>query len=85
MKNDYISILLEYGEADLNKLLANLQKKREDWQKQGWVDPGQAGLVENYIRLYWQQMLEAVHTVHQNRIVHGDLKPANFVSFQVRS
>jgi serine/threonine-protein kinase TTK/MPS1 len=24
-------------------------------------------------------MLEAVHTIHEARIVHGDLKPANFV------
>ena len=25
----------------------------------------------------WQQMLEAVATIHDERIVHGDLKPAN--------
>jgi serine/threonine protein kinase len=25
-------------------------------------------------------MLEAVHSVHQERIVHSDLKPANFLS-----
>lgn len=28
---------------------------------------------------YWQQMLEAVHTIHEERIVHSDLKPANFL------
>jgi serine/threonine-protein kinase TTK/MPS1 len=34
---------------------------------------------ENQLRLVWQQMLEAVQTIHEARIVHGDLKPANFV------
>lgn len=29
-------------------------------------------------------MLEAVHTIHEERIVHGDLKPANFVCVQGR-
>ncbi|KAH8063255.1 hypothetical protein JL722_2418 [Aureococcus anophagefferens] len=29
-------------------------------------------------------MLEAVHTIHEERIVHGDLKPANFLFVQGR-
>jgi len=29
-------------------------------------------------------MLESVHTIHEERIVHGDLKPANFVCVQGR-
>jgi hypothetical protein len=35
----------------------------------------------NYLRIYWQQMLEAVFVVHSEdeRIVHGDIKPQNFV------
>ncbi len=33
----------------------------------------------NFIRLHWQQMLEAVHIIHEERIVHSDLKPANFL------
>ena len=33
----------------------------------------------NFARLAWQQMLEAVQTIHDERIVHGDLKPANFL------
>jgi len=33
----------------------------------------------NYLRLYWQQILESVSVIHQQRIVHGDLKPLNFV------
>ena len=35
----------------------------------------------NLIRVYWQQMLEALACVHsdEERIVHGDIKPQNYV------
>ena len=33
----------------------------------------------NFVRLTWQQMLTAVHCIHEERIIHGDLKPANFL------
>jgi serine/threonine-protein kinase TTK/MPS1 len=36
-------------------------------------------LSPNYIRYTWQQMLEAVQTIHERKIVHGDLKPSNFL------
>ena len=58
---------MECGDADLSKVL---QKKK-----------GKA-LDENFIRLYWQQMLQAVHTIHEKRIIHSDLKPANFLVVQ---
>ncbi|KAF9236485.1 kinase-like domain-containing protein [Melanogaster broomeanus] len=32
-----------------------------------------------WISYYWQQMLQAVHVIHEEKIVHSDLKPANFV------
>ena len=41
-----------------------------------------SGVDENFIRVSWQAMLEAVHTIHEERIVHGDLKPANFLFVQ---
>lgn len=62
--NRYITITMEYGEIDLAKLLHRQQGK---------------AINENFIRLYWQQMLEAVHAIHEERIVHSDLKPANFL------
>jgi len=40
--------------------------------KQGFVQP-------NYLRHTWQQMLEAVQVLHMNRIIHGHLKPSNFL------
>ncbi|CAG8504211.1 10383_t:CDS:2 [Scutellospora calospora] len=33
----------------------------------------------DFIRLCWQQMLEAVYTIQLENIVHSDLKPANFI------
>eukprot|EP01080_Neovahlkampfia_damariscottae_P001675 gene1675-444_t len=36
-------------------------------------------LNQNQIRLYWEQMLEAVQTIHEEKIIHSDLKPANFL------
>lgn len=62
--------MLELGELDLTKLI-------QEHSCEGVVE-------ENYIRIFWQQMLEAVHTIHEERIVHTDLKPANFVYARVR-
>ncbi|XP_017696995.2 serine/threonine-protein kinase MPS1-like isoform X2 [Phoenix dactylifera] len=71
IKNDeYIYMVLEYGEIDLAHMLA---QKWKEMNKSGWK------LDENWLRFYWQQMLEAVNTIHEERIVHSDLKPANFL------
>jgi serine/threonine protein kinase len=37
------------------------------------------------VRTLWLQMLEAMHVLHERRVVHSDLKPANFVFFRGRS
>ena len=34
---------------------------------------------DNFLRLYFEQMVEAVGTIHEQKIVHSDLKPANFL------
>ncbi|KAH0785423.1 Pkinase-domain-containing protein [Histomonas meleagridis] len=39
----------------------------------------QERLSPNYIRYTWQQMLEAVQTIHEKKIIHGNLKPSNFL------
>lgn len=59
-------LVMECGDVDLATMLKNrrLEKKVID---------------ENHLRLYWQQMLEAVQTIHSEKIVHSDLKPANFL------
>lgn len=59
-----IQLIMEYGGVDLAKRLGRGKEKT---------------LNCNFQRIYWQQMLEAVHTIHEARIIHGDLKPANFL------
>ena len=73
-----IYMVLEYGDIDLARLLQKQEaarREREGTLPQGQMQPAD----ENFIRLYWQQMLQAVDTIHKERIVHSDLKPANFL------
>ena len=62
----HLFLVLELGDIDLRVLLKRLAPQTRRI---------------NAIRVYWQQMLEAVAVIHSKRIVHTDLKPANFVSF----
>jgi len=58
---------MEYGEIDLAHILQREQGKP---------------LSMNFIRMYWEQMLRAVHAIHEENIIHTDLKPAvNFTYF----
>ena len=61
-----IHMVMELGQLDLAQTLAaekEVGAPRDD----------------NRLRLLWAQMLAAVNTIHCARIVHGDLKPANFI------
>ncbi|TMW59583.1 hypothetical protein Poli38472_004652 [Pythium oligandrum] len=58
-----INVLMEHGEIDLGERLREMKD----------------GLDENFLRVIWTQMLQAVHAIHRERIIHGDLKPANFL------
>ncbi|PRW45719.1 hypothetical protein C2E21_5938 [Chlorella sorokiniana] len=69
-----IYMVLEYGDIDLARLLQKHEKARRELAG-GEVEE----IDENFIRLYWEQMLQAVDTIHRERIVHSDLKPANFL------
>lgn len=71
VKDDgYIYMVLEYGEIDLAHMLS------QKWKEMGSSD---LSIDENWLRFYWQQILLAVNTIHEERIVHSDLKPANFL------
>ncbi|TFK28082.1 Pkinase-domain-containing protein [Coprinopsis marcescibilis] len=60
----HLLLVMECGEVDLAKLLS--EQMREP-MNMVWIS------------YYWQQMLQAVHVIHEEKIVHSDLKPANFV------
>ncbi|KAJ3505458.1 hypothetical protein NLJ89_g7406 [Agrocybe chaxingu] len=60
----HLLLVMECGEIDLARLLSEQTK---DQLNMVWV------------AYYWQQMLQAVQVIHEEKIVHSDLKPANFV------
>jgi len=68
-----IYMVMEHGEVDLN---VKLQSQRGGSNTSSGAP---SGLCYNFIRLTWMNMLEALHSIHEERIVHGDLKPANFL------
>lgn len=69
-KEKLIFMVLEFGEIDLAHMLAKREKQRQNHG--GVID-------DNFLRLYFEQMVEAVNIIHEERIVHSDLKPANFL------
>ncbi|KAH8593696.1 kinase-like domain-containing protein [Bisporella sp. PMI_857] len=65
-----LSVLMEMGELDMNKML-ELRLKSD----QAKFDP-------SFVRHYWKEMLECLQAIHEHDIVHSDLKPHNFVLCQ---
>ena len=97
MPNKSILVVMEYGETDLRKLLQKQREADEERRRTPQADRaggqgvqeaeddvvGEGGLNASFVRWMWRQMLAAVATIHDERIVHGDLKPANFVMVEV--
>jgi serine/threonine protein kinase len=67
-----IFLVMELGEVDLNYVL----RQQELLSSKMGRGSGKSSLNMNFIRLTWQQMLTAVHSIHEERIIHSDLKPA---------
>lgn len=61
-------MVMEKGESDLHKIL------------QGY----RTHIPLYTLMTYWHQMLQAVHYIHQNGVIHQDLKPANFLMIDGR-
>ena len=62
---------MECGEIDLAHMLQRQRGSERD-----------GTLSESFICMYWQQMLAAVNAIHEARVIHADLKPANFLCVQ---
>jgi len=85
----YIAMLLEAGDVDLAKVLTQRNKAAAAASASATAtsasgssssSSSRAPLLDPFFaRMVWREMLEAVHHIHEHRIVHGDLKPANFV------
>lgn len=74
LKRKQLLVVMEQGETDLNHVL---HQQALSGASRGQERHRQLNM--NFIRLTWHQMLSAVHCIHEARIVHGDLKPANFL------
>jgi serine/threonine-protein kinase TTK/MPS1 len=64
IKNAQMLIILELGDCDLDYII---RKNSKVFRK------------NSFVKFIWKSMLESVQTIHGERIVHGDLKPANFL------
>ncbi|XP_058801559.1 probable serine/threonine-protein kinase mps1 [Phymastichus coffea] len=61
-----LHVVMEIGDTDLSRLLKSmLQEKKQ--------------LPLTMILYYWTEMLTAVKHIHDNGVIHSDLKPANFL------
>jgi serine/threonine-protein kinase TTK/MPS1 len=75
----HLLLVMECGEIDLAHLLAEQMKDPLNmvWVAYYWQ---QVYSAQSYVSLLrYRQMLQAVHVIHEEKIVHSDLKPANFV------
>jgi len=60
VKSDLLLMVMEYGEYDLSNL----------------VKPESRLLPMTQVLCFWEDMLNAVQAIHNQNIVHSDLKPA---------
>lgn len=74
-------MVMEVGEIDLNSLLIDHSGKAisMNFIRYIWEQVSSLVLVLCSRLMKYSQMLEAVHVIHNENVVHTDLKPANFV------
>ncbi|XP_067639797.1 dual specificity protein kinase TTK isoform X2 [Eurosta solidaginis] len=67
-KESRLFLVMEKGDSDLHKILQSYT----------------TNLPLYVLMNFWYQMLQAVNYIHQNGVIHSDLKPANFLMINGR-
>jgi serine/threonine-protein kinase TTK/MPS1 len=73
---------MELGEGDLNKVLSARSGRDNpvnDLSSSSELADNTPKMDFSFIRYWWTEMLHCVQAVHDNSVVHSDLKPANFL------
>ncbi|XP_076285730.1 dual specificity protein kinase monopolar spindle 1 [Lasioglossum baleicum] len=65
IKSPMVYVVMEMGDTDLSRLLKTISQE------------GHISLT--MVLYYWTEMLTAVKHIHDNGVIHSDLKPANFL------
>ncbi|XP_012254698.2 serine/threonine-protein kinase MPS1 [Athalia rosae] len=65
IQSNLLYVVMEMGDTDLSKLLKSMSREKQ--------------LPLTMILYYWTEMLTAVKHIHDNGVIHSDLKPANFL------
>ncbi|KAI5427464.1 hypothetical protein KIW84_032755 [Lathyrus oleraceus] len=67
--------------ANINTCVEKANKLSVDKAATVWKKLSESNemIDENWLRFYWQQILQAVNTIHEERIVHSNLKLSNFL------
>ncbi|OAD61813.1 Dual specificity protein kinase Ttk [Eufriesea mexicana] len=65
IKYPMVYVVMEMGDTDLSRLLKTMSQEKQ--------------ISLTMILYYWTEMLIAVKHIHDNGVIHSDLKPANFL------
>ncbi|XP_028050394.1 probable serine/threonine-protein kinase mps1 isoform X2 [Monomorium pharaonis] len=65
IKDSMVYVVMEMGDTDLSRLLKSMSQEKQ--------------ISITMILYYWTEMLTAVKHIHDNGVIHSDLKPGNFL------
>ncbi|XP_029156036.1 probable serine/threonine-protein kinase mps1 [Nylanderia fulva] len=65
IRDSMVYVVMEMGDTDLSKLLKSMSQEKQ--------------ISLTMILYYWTEMLTAVKHIHDNGVIHSDLKPGNFL------
>ncbi|XP_076654545.1 dual specificity protein kinase monopolar spindle 1 [Halictus rubicundus] len=65
IKYPMVYVVMEMGDTDLSRLLKTISQEKH--------------ISLTMVLYYWTEMLTAVKHIHDNGVIHSDLKPANFL------